>query len=439
MKDINKKTSSIRVLIFVLVAGLLVLLCDAAELGLISSSVEENVRQLVTDGNIPSLHACVVSGNEISWVRGFGDQTGSDTVFLIGSIQKVFTAISILQLYERGSIDLDDNVNDYLPFTIGHPDFPNSTITIRMLLSHHSGLTTTLHTEFCFDWEGGYTPEYRRYVRGYYPSVIGITLGEYLAKCLPSNGSLYRRSNWEFEPGTRFGYSNIGYKILNYILELRSNLTISEFMQKNIFGPLRMNSTGFNASDFTGHNAIPYTRTYQNSTNKELPIWNGRYMMRSTVRDLGNLLIAMINKGQFDGYQLLQQDTIVMMFKNTCPNGLVKESPKDLWSVGYGLGLEVETHGILGHGGSTIGFTAEMHFNPTTKLGYVRLSNVNAILDYTSTERQEINAVTKEIQTLVMTDVGMLPANDAINPILVALTGISCAAIIFSVWRRRRK
>jgi CubicO group peptidase (beta-lactamase class C family) len=439
MRDIKNKTSSIRVLIFVLVASSLVLYCDAAEPGLISSSVEENVEQLVTDGDIPSLHACVVSGNEISWVLGFGGQTDSDTVFLIGSIQKVFTAISILQLYDHGIIDLDDNVNDYLPFSIGHPDFPNSTITIRMLLSHHSGLTTTLYTEFCFDWEGGYTPEYKRYVRGYYDSVIGIPLGEYLAKCLPSSGSLYRRSNWEFEPGTKYGYSNTGYKILNYILELESNLTISEYMQENIFGPLRMNNTGFNASDFTGHNAIPYTRTSQNSTNKELPIWNGRYMMRSTARDLGNLLIALMNEGQFGGYQLLQQETIAIMFENTHPNDLLKELRKDLRRVGYGLGLSVETHGILGHGGSTVGFTAGMYFNPTTKLGYVRLSNVNAILDYTSTEWQEINAVTKEIQTLVMTDIGMLPAIDAITLILMTLSSLTCAAIIFSIWRRRRK
>ncbi|MHA2143704.1 MAG: serine hydrolase domain-containing protein, partial [Candidatus Thorarchaeota archaeon] len=362
-----------------------------------------------------------------------------DTVFLIASIQKVFTAISMLQLHEAGIIDLDDDVNDYLPFDVRHPDFPDSPITIRMLLSHRSGLTSTLYTEFCFDWEGGYTPEYGGYVRGYYDSTIGIPLGEYLAECIPSGGSLYSSSNWAFEPGSQYSYSNTGYKILKYILELESNRTISEYMQENIFDPLRMNNTGFNSSEFVGHNAIPYTRLQGNETNKELPVWDGRYMMRSTARDMGNLLIALINEGQFDGHQLLQQDTLTMMYGNGGLKALLRSLRKELVRVDYGLGIEVANHGIQGHGGSTIGFTAEMYFNPTTKLGFVRLSNVNAILDSTSTEWQDINAVNKEIRTLIMTDIGMLPAIDGFILILVAFSSISVGAIVFSLWRMRRK
>ncbi|MFW9800503.1 MAG: serine hydrolase domain-containing protein [Candidatus Thorarchaeota archaeon] len=434
----SKRTVATKFLVIALVASSLILFCDAAEAGIISSSTEQTVEQLVTGEDIPSLHACVVSGNEMGWERAFGEQTGPDTVFLIGSIQKVFVAISILQLYENGSIGLDDNVNDYLPFSIGHPDFPNWNITFRLLLSHHSGLRTTLYTEFCFDWEGGYTPEYRTYVRGYYDSVIGIPLGEYLAECFSSSGTLYSPEYWIFEPGTEYSYSNTGYKILMHLLELVSNQTISEYMQENIFGPLRMNNTGFNASEFIGHHAIPHTRTYANATNWGLPVWNGRYMLRSTARDMGHLLIALMNGGQFDGYQMLQQDTIDMMFENTCPNGNLIELRKDLRRVGYGLGMQVETHGILGHGGSTIGFTAEMYFNPTTRLGYVRLSNVNAILDYTSTEWQDINSVTIEIRTLVMTEIGMLPAMDPFTLILATFSGISGAAVIYGIWKRRR-
>ena len=248
MSESSKRTGLIRFLVIVLLVNSLVLFCDAANAGIVSPSVEEDVGQLVTDGDIPSFHTCVVSGKEISWFRAYGEQTDPDTVFLIGSIQKVFTAISILQLYDVGSIGLDDDVNDYLPFSFRHPSYPDSNITIRMLLSHRSGLRSTLYSEFCFDWEGGYTPEYRPYVRGYYDSVIGIPLGEYLAMCLPTNGSLYSPSNWEFEPDTQYGYSNTGYKVLNYILELQTNRAIQEYMQENIFSPLRMNNTGFNAS-----------------------------------------------------------------------------------------------------------------------------------------------------------------------------------------------
>ncbi len=439
MRDSNKLTRSLRVLVIAFLVSSLVIFCDAADAGVVSSSVESNVEQLVTDGNIPSLHTCVVSGNEMSWFRAYGEQTDPDIVFLIGSIQKVFTAISILQLYESEIISLDEDVNTYLPFSLRHPDYPDSSITIRMLLSHHAGLTSTLPSEFCFDWEGGYTPEYRPYVRDYYASVVGIPLGEYLAMCLPSDGVLYSAINWAYEPDTTFSYSNIGYKVLNYILELQTNLTIQEYMQDNIFSPLRMNNTGFNASDFEGHHAFPYTRFTGNTTNTELPVWNGRYMIRSTVRDMGNLLIALMNSGQFNRFQMLEDETLGMMFINTCPTGLPKVLRKEFVWEGYGMGLEVRNHGIFGHGGSTVGFTAAMYFNPTTDLAYIRLSNVNTILDSNSVEWDKITEVHDEILTLIMTDIGMLPAFDALTVILIVVSSISVAAMVLGIRRSRRK
>ncbi|MHA1936035.1 MAG: serine hydrolase [Candidatus Thorarchaeota archaeon] len=98
--------TSICMILFVV--GLLVPPSSATGTGIVSSHVEEEIERIATEGNIPSFHACVVFDDEISWVSGFGAQTDSDTVFLIGSIQKVLVAISILQLHENGSIELDN-------------------------------------------------------------------------------------------------------------------------------------------------------------------------------------------------------------------------------------------------------------------------------------------------------------------------------------------
>ncbi|MFX1273237.1 MAG: hypothetical protein ACFFAX_16250, partial [Promethearchaeota archaeon] len=89
VRDSSKRAAPIRFLVFVIIVSSLVVFCDAAYTGVVSSSAEANVEQLVTDGDIPSLHTCVVSGKEISWFRAYGDQTDPETVFLIGSIQKV--------------------------------------------------------------------------------------------------------------------------------------------------------------------------------------------------------------------------------------------------------------------------------------------------------------------------------------------------------------
>jgi CubicO group peptidase (beta-lactamase class C family) len=434
-----KRNCLILLLTFVLTVSLLGQGVEAQDSDLISTGIEDEIERLVADGDIPTLHACVVSGTEIDWVKGFGDQTDLDTTFLIGSVQKVFVAISILQLYEDGLISLDDDVNDYLPFDIRHPDYPDTPITIQMLLSHRSGLQPTFSSEFCYDWEGGYTPEYRSYIRAYYSSVVGISLGEYLSMVIPSTGSLYSQYDWIFEPDSQFGYSNTGYKILMYLLELVSNQTISMYMHENIFGPLRMNNTGFNATEFIEHHAIPHTRTHGNNTNMELPVWNGQYMLRSSARDMGHLLIALMNEGQFDGHQLLQQDTLSMMLENTDPGNPLNNLRREIRWQGYGFGIEVRTHGSFGHGGSTVGFTAECYFNPASRLGYIKLSNVNAILDSTSTQWQDINSVTSEIRTLVLTHLGMIPAFD---PLLIIMGGISCFSIgimLFSLWRKRRR
>jgi hypothetical protein len=75
-----------------------------------------------------------------------------------------------------------------------------------------------------------------------------------------------------------------------------------------------------------------------------------------------------MNEGQFDDYQLLKRDTIVLMFENTSPMSLRSRLRdllpiKDVLRVGYGLGIEVRNNGNFGHGGSTVGFTAECTFN----------------------------------------------------------------------------
>ena len=425
--------ASICIVVFVI--GLLILTSDAAGTGIVSPHTEEEIEMIIIEGNIPSFHACVVSDDEISWVRGFGAQTDSDTTFLIGSIQKVLVAISILQLYENGSIELDSDVNDYLPFEISNPSHPDSAITARMLLAHRTGLDTILPHEFCYDWEGVYYPDYA-YGREYYTPVINISLGDFLSECLTPSGSYYSSSNWQFEPGTQYSYSNSGYKILMYLIETVSEQTISEYMQENIFSPLLMNNTGFNSSDFIGHHAVPHTRI--SGSNLELPIWDGQYMMRSTVSDLGHLMIALMNGGQFGDSQILQPETTDMMLERVSDFASENTAPSELRWEGYGLGLDIFSHGLYGHGGSSIGFRGLMYFNPTKMMGYVWLTNVNCILNYNSDDWYEIARNTTEIRNLVLIDVGLFPAFH-LNPVLIIVTGIVIAIVLINIYRVRRR
>lgn len=425
--------TSICIILFVV--GLLVPPSNATGTGIVSSHVEEEIERIATESNIPSFHACVVFDDEISWVSGFGAQTDTDTVFLIGSIQKVLVAISILQLHENGSIELDNDVSDYLPFEISNPSYPDVAITVRMLLAHRTGLDTLLPHEFCYDWEGAYYPDYA-YGREYYTPVIVIPLGEFLNECLTPSGSYYSSSNWLYEPGTQYSYSNSGYKILMYLIETVSEQTISEYMQENIFSPLLMNNTGFDSSDFIGHHALPYTRI--SGSNLELPIWDGQYMMRSTVSDLGHLMIAFMNGGQFGDSQILQPETTDMMLERVSDFASENTVPSELRREGYGLGVDIFSHGLYGHGGSTIGFQGLMYFNPAKMMGYVWLSNVNCILNYNSNDWYEIARNTTEIRNLVLINVGLFPAFH-LGPVFFIIIGIGLAITLIIIFRVRRR
>ena len=108
-------------------------------------SFESKIQSWMANAQIPSLGACIVINDTVVWAQGFGEQSDLDTVYMIGSITKSFTATAILQLFENNSLDLIDNIDDYLPFSVRHPDYPAYDVTIERLLTHEAGLSTNLY------------------------------------------------------------------------------------------------------------------------------------------------------------------------------------------------------------------------------------------------------------------------------------------------------
>ncbi|MHA1862563.1 MAG: serine hydrolase domain-containing protein, partial [Candidatus Thorarchaeota archaeon] len=334
-----------------------------------------------------------------------------------------------------GDIELDTDVSDYIPFDLVNPIHPDISITPRMLLSHRSGLGVYLPYEFCYDWNG---EPFADYTIGYSTSVVNVTLAEYLSECLVPGGEHYSNENWlSWEPGTEHSYANSGFKVLMCLLETVTGQSISEYMQENIFTPLRLNNTGFNATALDMPQATPYTRI--NGTNHALPIWNGLYMMRSSICDMGNLLIALMNMGEFDGHQLLQPETVAMMMNNTNSNLPPLNLKREPQREGYGFGLDIFSHALYGHGGSTIGFTADSYFNPTMKRGYVKLSNVNSILIPGTEEWRSIYDTTQKVKLLVLTHVGLIPPFYILEVFIFLCVGVCCVGIVSTIIRKRRK
>ena len=155
-----------------------------------------------------------------------GNKVDAYTTYEIGSLTKAFTAVAILQLREQGELSLEDTLDEYFPeFECGRE------ITVYQLLHMQSGLRKDFVTEETFlDDKGDQDiEEFRRY---YYD---GFTDEELLAMLFDDE--------LDFEPGTKFSYSNTGYTLLAMIIEKTTGKSYAEYVKENIFEKCGMEHT----------------------------------------------------------------------------------------------------------------------------------------------------------------------------------------------------
>ncbi len=328
-------------------------------------SFESKIRDLMVKYDIPSLAAGIAINESLIWANGFGDQSDLDTVYMIGSITKTFTATSLLQLNESNLINLNGDINDYLPFDVRHPDYPSTPITINMLLTHTTGLTK----DFYYAMSYYFDKELIQWINTFFGTSYIYwdpkpSLEEFLNGSLNPSGLYYHPTNWALEPGTEFFYSNAGFELLGYLVEQVTNQSIVEYVQENILDPLNMTNSGYNYLDFGGMNAIPYERI--NEINFAIPFYNlslnGAGSLRSTVPDLAKYLIAHMNQGEYKGFQLLTPEKVELMHEK---HVLIPGAEP----AGYGLGWFV-IDGIQGHDGATPGFLSSMYMEESEQGTY---------------------------------------------------------------------
>jgi CubicO group peptidase (beta-lactamase class C family) len=257
------------------------------------------------------------------------------TKFRLGSITKQFTAASILLLEERGKLKTEDPVKKYMP------DAPAAwdKITIFHVLTHTSGIPSfTGFPDFETREAQAVTPE---------------KLVEW-----------FRDKPLEFEPGTKWNYSNSGYVLLGYLIEKISGQSYADFVQQNIFTPLGMKDSGYDSnSAIIAHRATGYTPDKNGPTNAgfvhmSIPFSAGA--LYSTTEDL-----LRWEQGLFGGKVL----TAASLAKMTTP-----------FKQGYALGLGVSNnngHKMISHEGGIQGFNTSLAYFPDDKLVVAVLANLN--------------------------------------------------------------
>ncbi|MFX1500734.1 MAG: serine hydrolase domain-containing protein [Promethearchaeota archaeon] len=368
-----------------------------------NKSLNSEIQKIMAEYEIPSLAAGIVINDTLIWANGFGDQPDLDTVYMIGSITKTFTATAILQLNESDLVNLDDDINNYLPFNVSHPSYPEDPITIRMLLTHTSGLQANLYwsLEYYFDNQ---TINWINENLDLGDDIIAWnprpTLEEFLNGSLTPNGPYYNSYNWYSQPGIIYHYSNAGFQLLGYLVEQVTNQSLMDYVQENIFDPLNMTNSGYNYIDFVEKHAIPYE--WKNGNNFEFPLYNinvtGAGSIRSTVPDLAKYLITFMNQGKLNGTKLLEPETVELMLSSHV--SLSGVSTEGFNYKGYGLGWNIFSEDIRGHGGATPGFSSNMIFKRTEDgtFGVIIMFNRGSALIY---DEELVNNFIPKINQLI--------------------------------------
>ena len=415
-------------LVSVMLASCLAKNIDQSDL--ISPKFDEKVQKIVSEGELPSLQIAVIYQNQLAWSKSYGQNASVNSVYMNGSVQKVIDATAVLQLYERELIDLDASFSDYIPFQVKHPSYPDTPVTVRMLLSHQSGLDA-LDNQFTWDTENLFV-EYRPSEK---PEIAELSLKDFLIASFTPEGSNYNPDVWISKPGEKYHYSVSAYPLLRYMIEKVSGIPYSDYMKENILKPLGMLNTSFSSYDLVGQNMTPYTRVQGN--NIELSVWEGNgYLMRTTAEDMAKFMIAHINGGNYDNFQLLQPETIELMREKASDGRSIFNPNSELTDSGYGLGLIHYSHGWLGHGGSTVGYQSLWQFNPSKQCGFIIFTNINGILG-SYDDFQSVWGNIAEIRSMLFSTMDPL-ANFKFPIWAVPTIGALTLLVIFVIRRLRR-
>ena len=290
----------------------------------------------------------VAKGDEILINRGWGSANlewdianTNETRFRIGSVTKQFTAVSIMLLQERGLVNVDDPISNYIK------DAPDawSAITVRDLLQHTSGLHNVTSLE---DFGT------QKFLPTSQDELIAMFSG------LPLN----------FEPGSQWGYSNSNFVLLSRIVETVSETSYQDFVKTNLFDPLGMDSTGIDRSaEILPRRAAGYSPSQSGVVNAEyvnMAIPTGAGALYSSTGDL-----LKWQRGLFGG-KVLSEESLAQLV-----------TPSEFEAAAgakYAMGLLVtdtpEGRSIW-HGGGIEGFNAFLAYDPNTKVTVVVLANLN--------------------------------------------------------------
>lgn len=359
-----------------------------------SFELDTTLQQIKLDHQVVGMSVAIVKGDSISFSKGYGlrdiDRSlpvDDSTLYRIASISKFITTAALMKLYDQDLFKLDDDISDYLGFTVRNPAFPDDVITFRKLLSHTSSIR---------DGSGYSTFLSVTYNTNPPPPLESLLMpgGTYFTSDLFS-ASKSPSSNY-------FTYSNLNFGIAGTLVEKISNVRFDIFCREQIFEPLGMTSS-FNIQDLpninnvavlyrkTGQKWIPQADNYEGimPPPRDLSAYvigtNGIIFgpqggLRTSANDLAKFMMMIINGGEYNSVRILADTTIErILTPNWIYNGSNGDNYYGIFN-NYCLGSHettelLPTETLYGHPGEAYGLISDLYFSRVEDYGIIFITN----------------------------------------------------------------
>ncbi len=328
------------------------------------SVAEAGIQEIMKEDKVVGFSVAVVKNNKIIYTKSFGMQDiekniplTDNAIFRIASISKSFTATSIMQLVEAGKISLDDDFSKLVGFQVRNPKFPNTVITLRMIMSHTSSVNDS---------------------QGYFSyDVID-----------PGKNSNYAKCYNDYEPGKGYAYCNLNFNMTGAVIEKVTGERFDQYVKQHILDPLglyggycvdSLDKSKFatlyeynkDSAKFIASPAAYNPRSAeiaQHQLGVTTPIFSPTGGMKISATDLAKYMIMHSRKGKYKEGRIISKNSAIQM--------QTKLSDDE----GYGLALETTEKLIpgeimCGHTGSAYGLYSAMFFNSKKKFGIVVICN----------------------------------------------------------------
>lgn len=330
-----------------------------------TDSLERRIAAVMKEYGAIGVSIAVVKDNNVEYVKSFGYKSREDSIplrpdhlFRIASISKTFVATAIMHLVEKGKLSLDDDVNRYLDFIVQNPNYPETPITIKMLLSHRSSIN---------DSQG-----YKNF------DAINPRENPFFAKCYSN-----------YTPGSKYTYSNLNYNLLGAVIENITGKRFDKYIQKTILNPLsihgrfnvsELDSSLFVSSYWYNHNSdkfnyasdtyLPYTKEIKHyKLGYSTPFLSAAGGLKITALELARYMIMHMSKGSYQKKQIITPESERIMRKVPVD---------DHW---YALSFSHYDNNVIlgeeliGQTGGAHGIHTAMIFHPEKKYGFVVFCN----------------------------------------------------------------